>query len=298
MSDRFRPKEYHRPQDIVEAVRILSKFGDKAKVMAGGTDLLVQKPARIECLVDISTLGLDYIKEERDCLCIGAATAINTVRNVPLLLPEPYRVLSEAAGSLATPTVRNMATVGGNLCNASPAADLALPLMVLDASLVTVGPRGKREIPIKDFFTGVNLTALEKGELLTEICIPLSKDHAVASFVKLRHHQTAIDIAVVNAATLLVCKNGRCEKAKIALGSVASTPMEARNAEALLAGQELGGEIIRKVAKTAAEESRPIDDHRASAAYRKRMVGVLVERALESSWKRSGLWEKSTSASV
>ncbi len=298
MSDHFRPKEYHRPRDIGEAIGILLRFGEKARVAAGGTDLLVQKPAGVECLVDISALGLDYIKKERDCLCIGATTAINTVRHSPLLLPEPYRVLSEAAGSLATSTVRNMATAGGNLCNASPAADLALPLMVLDALLVAVGPKGRREIPVKDFFRGVNMTALDREELLSEIRIPLSTANTVASFVKLRHHQTAIDIAVVNVATLLVCKDGRCEKAKIALGSVASTPMEARNAEALLAGQELGGEIIRKVAATAAEESRPIDDHRASAVYRKRMVAVLVERALETSWKRSGLWEKSTSASV
>jgi carbon-monoxide dehydrogenase medium subunit len=298
MSDRFRPKEYHRPRDIGEAVGILSRFGEKARVIAGGTDLLVQKPRGIECLMDISMLGLDYIKKEKDSLCIGAATAINTVRNSPVFLSEPYRVLSEAASSLATPTVRNMATVGGNLCNASPAADLALPLMVLNAAFVAVGPKGKREIPVKDFFKGVNVTVLDQEELLTEIRIPPSTANAVACFMKLRHHQTFIDIAVVNAATLLVCKNGVCEEARVAIGSVAPTPIRAPNAEALLAGQKLHEEIIQKAAEVAAEESRPIDDHRASAEYRKRMVGVLVQRALENNWRRSGLWQRSTSASV
>jgi len=292
MKDCFRPKDYHCPRDIGEAIGILSSFGDKAKVIAGGTDLLVQRPPGVECLIDISALSLDYIKKEKDRLCIGAATVVNALRNSPMFLPEPYRVLSEAAGSLATATIRNMATMGGNLCNASPAADLSLPLMVLDATLVAVGPKGKREILIKDFFRGVNLTALEKEELLTEIRIPPSAENAVGCFMKLRHHQTAIDIAVVNVATLLIWRNGLCEKAKIAMGSVAPTPMYASNAEALLTEKELSEEIIQKAAQVAAEESKPIDDHRASATYRKRMVSVLVKRALESSWRRSRLWQK------
>ena len=292
MSDRFRPKEYYRPCDISEAVGILSRFGGKARVISGGTDLLVQKPAGIECLVDISALGLDYIKKEKGNLCVGASTAVNTVLNSPLLMTEPYRVLSEAASGLATCTIRNMATIGGNLCNASPAADLPLPLMVLDANLVAVGPKGKREILINDFFKGVNITALEKDELLTEIRIPPSAENAVGCFMKLRHHQTAIDIAVVNVATLLICKNGVCQKARVAMGSVAPTPTYASNAGSLLDGKELREDLIQKVAEVAAEESKPIDDQRASAAYRKRMVSVLVKRALESSWRRSQLWQR------
>jgi CO/xanthine dehydrogenase FAD-binding subunit len=292
MKDYFRPKHYYRPPDISEVVAILSSFGNKAKIVAGGTDLLVQRPTGVECLVDISNLGLDYIKKEKNCLYIGATTVVNALRNSSMLLQEPYRVLSEAASSLATATIRNMATMGGNLCNASPAADLSLPLMVLDATLIAWGPRGKREIHVKDFFRGVNLTALEKDEVLTEILIPQSAQKAMGCFVKLRHHQTAIDIAVVNAATLLIWKNGFCEKAKIAMGSVAPTPIYASNAEALLTGKEIGEEIIQKAADLAAEESKPIDDHRASATYRKRMVSVLVKRALESSWRRSRLWQK------
>lgn len=292
MKDCFRPKDYYCPRDIGEAIGILSSFGDKAKIIAGGTDLLVQRPAGVECLIDISKLGLDYIKKEKDGFYIGATTVVNALHNFPMFISEPYRVLSEAAGSLATVTIRNTATVGGNLCNASPAANLPLPLMVLDATLIAWGSRGKREIHIKDFFRGVNLTVLEKEEILTEILIPRSAENATGCFMKLRHHQTAIDIAIVNVATLLIWKNGLCEKAKIAMGSVGPTPMCASNAEALLAGKELREEIIQKAAEVAAEESKPIDDHRASAAYRKRMVSVLVKRALESSWRRIRLWQK------
>ena len=292
MKDYFRPKDYHCPRNIGEAIGILSSFGDKAKIIAGGTDLLVQRPMGVECLIDISKLGLDYIKKEKDSFRIGATTVVNALHNFPMFISEPYRVLSEAAGSLATVTIRNTATVGGNLCNASPAANLPLPLMVLDATLIAWGSKGKREIHIKDFFRGVNLTALEKEEILTEILIPRSTENAIGCFMKLRHHQTAIDIAIVNVATLLIWKNGLCEKAKIAMGSVAPTPIYAPNAEALLTEKELNEDIIQKAAQVAAEESKPIDDHRASATYRKRMVMVLVKRALESSWRRSRLWQK------
>jgi carbon-monoxide dehydrogenase medium subunit len=292
MRDYFRPKEYYCPRDIGEAIGILSSFGDKAKIIAGGTDLLVQRPTGVECLIDISKLGLDYIKKEKDSFHIGATTVVNALHNYPIFISEPYRVLLEAAVSLATVTIRNTATVGGNLCNASPAANLPLPLMVLDATLIACGPKGKREIHIKDFFRDVNLTVLEKEEILTEILIPPSAKSAIGCFLKLRHHQTAIDIAIVNVATLLIWKNGLCEKAKIAMGSVAPTPMYASNAEALLTEKELSEDIIQKAAQVAAEESKPIDDHRASATYRKRMVSVLVKRALESSWRRSRLWQK------
>ena len=286
MTISFRPKEYFRPHGMDEAIGILSRFGSKGKAIAGGTDLLVQKPNDVECLIDISSLGLDYIKKERDYIYIGAGTAINTVLHSPVFSSGPYRVLSEAARSLATATIRNMATVGGNLCNASPAADLALPLFILDASLIAVGPKGKREILIKDFFKNINLTTLNEDELLVEVRISPSPENAGACFIKIRRHQTAIDIAVVNASTLLISKNGICEDARIALGSVAPTPIRATNAENLLIGEELRNEIIQKAAEVAAEESKPIDDIRASAAYRKKMVTVLVRRALETSIRR------------
>ncbi len=289
----FQVEEYHRPQDLGQAVDILSRFGNSARMIAGGTDVLplragVKKIDTINHLVDISKLGLDYLKKESDHICIGAATTINTIGASPLFLSSPYRALSDAAGAHSTSTIRNRATVGGNLCNASPCADFALPLLVLDAMLVAAGPEGQRHIPIKSFFKGANYTALNKAEVLLEIRIPLCSEKTGTSFLKLRRHQTAIDMAVVNVATAFTCKKKRCEAAAIALGSVAPIPFRAEKAESVIAGAELNEEIVQKAAATAAGEARPIDDVRATSAYRKKMVAVLVRRSLENSMARCG----------
>lgn len=291
MSAYFRVEEYHRPQNLVQAVDILSRFGNSARVLAGGTDILPLRPGvkkidNINHLVDISKLGLNYLKKENDHIRIGAATDINTIGASPVILSGPYRALSEAATSHSTSTIRNRATVGGNLCNASPCADLALPLLVLDAILVAAGPNGKRHIPIESFFKGVNFSALNREEVLLEIRIPLCSEKAGTAFLKLRRHHTAIDMAVVNVATLLTCKKERCKAARIALGSVAPISFRAKKAESVLVGAELSKEIIQKAAALAAEEAKPIDDVRATATYRKKMVAVLVRRSLENSMRR------------
>jgi carbon-monoxide dehydrogenase medium subunit len=178
--------------------------------------------------------------------------------------------------------------VGGNLCNASPCADLALPLLVLDAVLVATGSKEQRPIPIESFFKGANYAALNKEEVLLEIRIPLRSEKTGTSFLKLRRHQTAIDMAVVNVATALTCKKKHCEAARIALGSVGPIPFRSKTAESVLAGAELNPEIIQKAAATAAKKAKPIDDVRATSAYRKKMVLVLVRRSLENSLRRCG----------
>ena len=289
----FQVEEYHRPQDLAQAVDILSRFGNSVRVIAGGTDMLPLRPGvkkidTINHLVDISKLGLDYLKKESDHICIGAATTINTIGASLLFLSGPYGALSDAAGAHSTATIRNRATVGGNLCNASSCGDLALPLLVLDATLVAAGPKGERHIPIESFFKGANYSALNKEEVLLEIRIPLCSGKTGSSFFKLRRHQTAIDMAIVNVATLLTCKEERCEAARIALGSVAPISFRAKKAESVLAGARLSKEIIQKAAATAAGEARPIDDVRATSAYRKQMVAVLVRRSLENSMQRCG----------
>ena len=279
--------------DLSQAVEILSRFGKKAKVIAGGTDILPQRPGvktndSISHLVDISNLGLNYLRKENDHIRIGAGTDLNTMGAFPLFLSNPYRALSEAADNHSTTTIKNRATVGGNLCNASSFADLALPLLVLDAILVATGPSGKREIPIESFFKGVNISALDQGEVLLEIRIPQGSAKAGTAFLKLRRQQTAIDMAVVNTATFLLCNKGRCEAARIALGAVGPIPFRANRAESVLAGAEIDGEVIQQAAAVAAEEARPIDDVRATAAYRKKMVRVLVQRSLRASMRRCG----------
>ena len=288
MSVHFQLEEYHRPRDLAQALDILSRFGNSARVIAGGTDILprragVQKLDNINHLVDISKLDLDYLKMDSRHIRIGAATTINTIGASTLFSSGPYAALSAAAGAHSTSTIRNRATVGGNLCHASACADFALPLLVLDAVLVVAGPQGKRHIPIESFFKGANYTALHQQEVLLEICIPLRSDITGTSFLKLRRHQTAIDMAIVNVASLVTFKKHRCQYAAIALGSVAPIPFRAEKAEAVLAGAELNEEVIRKAAATAAAEAKPIDDVRATSAYRKKMVAVMVRRSLEAS---------------
>ena len=293
MSIYFQIEEYHRPQDLAQAIDILSRFGNSARVIAGGTDLLPWRPGvkkldNINHLVDISMLDLDYLKKDEGHIRIGAATTINTIGASTLFSSGPYEALSEAARAHSTSTIRNRATVGGNLCNASACADFALPLLVLDAVLVVAGPKGKRHIPIESFFKGANYTALNKEEVLLEIRIPLWPNITGTSFLKLRRHQTAIDMAVVNVATLVAFKKRRCKSAAIALGSVAPISFRAKKAESVLAGAKLNAEVIQKAAVTAGAEARPIDDVRATSAYRKKMVPVLVRRSLENSMRRCG----------
>jgi carbon-monoxide dehydrogenase medium subunit len=286
-------EEYHCPQNLAKAVDLLSRFKNSAKVIAGGTDVLPLRPGvkkidSIHHLVDISKLGLDYLKKESGHIRIGATTTINTIGASPLFLSDPYGALSDAVDAHSTTTIRNRATVGGNLCNASPCADLPLALLVLDTILVVSGLKEERHIPIESFFKGANYTALNKEEVLVEIRIPLGSEKTGTSFLKLRRHQTAIDMAVVNVATALTCTKKHCEAARIALGSVGPIPFRAKTAESVLAGSILDEEIIQKAAATAAEEARPIDDVRATSAYRKKMVAVLVRRSLENSLHRCG----------
>jgi len=292
MTALFRPREYHRPDNLSEAAQLLSDLGKKAKLIAGGTDLLVNKPPEVECLVDVANLDLNYIRQDEDGIKIGAATTVDLIESSEVLSSGPYEVLSEAASIMATPTVRNMATIGGNICNASPAADLPLALMVLDSTVRTAGLSGSRTLPIGDLFDDVNKTALHGDELLVEVNIPLISGNTGASFMKLRHHQTAVDIAIVNVAVNLTRSENLCEDVRIALGAVASKPIYANKAEKLLTGKMVDAELIRKAAEAATEESKPIDDIRASAGYRKSMVAVLVKRALEVCVRRCGTWQK------
>jgi carbon-monoxide dehydrogenase medium subunit len=293
MSVLFQIDEYHRPRDLSRVVEILSKHGRQARVIAGGTDILPRRPGfkkndRICHLVDIAGLDLNYIKNENDRIRIGAATNINAISAFPQFLSGPHRALSEAAEAHSTPTIKNRATVGGNLCNASACADLALPFLVLNAVLVAAGTNGERQLPIAEFFKGPNYTDLDPDEVLLEIRIPRCSEKAGTAFVKLRRQQTDIDMAVVNVATFLLCNQGRCETAGIALGAVAPISFRAHRAESVLAGEKLNEKSIQKAAETAAGEASPIDDIRATAAYRRKMVEVLVRRSLENSLRRCG----------
>jgi carbon-monoxide dehydrogenase medium subunit len=179
---------------------------------------------------------------------------------------------------MASPQVRNRGTIAGNICNAVPSADSAPALLVLDARLKLAGTKGARTVAVADFFTGPNRTVI-KDEIVTEIQIPTPPAGSKWAFIKLSPRQ-AMDLAVVGVAVLIVAGNGTCQEIRIGLESVAPTPIRVNKAEAILKGQKFDGNIA-KAAKAAAEESKPISDHRASAEYRRDMVEVLVKRAIE-----------------
>jgi len=278
--------EYLHSRTIKEACSFLSTYKGEAVVMAGGTDLLVKmkhRKARPRYLVNIKKIpDLVYIvHDEREGLRIGALTTIQTIRNSPLVMKK-FSVLNQAAGVLGTAQVRNLATLGGNLCNASPASECAPALLTLEAKVKLAGPGGERIVPLESFFVGPGKSVLEKDEILTEIQIPNTPPHTEG--VHLKHGTRRVDVAIVGATLLLTLAEGRCQDIRIGLGAVGPTPFRARKAEALLRGEKIGGEmetLLAKVAQKASEESFPIDDIRGCADYRKQVVEALVKEGLE-----------------
>nr|NJM00922.1 hypothetical protein [Desulfobacula sp.] len=279
-----------RPGTLGEAVRLLSE--SLAAPIAGGTDLLPRRQggrtgAAGKTLVDITGLGLNNIRETQDEILLGAATEVNALVSCPVFSSSPYNIMAQAALAHSTLTLRNRATLGGNLCNASPHADLALPLLALDALAGIEGPRGPRTLDLAEFFLGPHCTALEPSELLVEIRIPRIGEDCGAHFTKLTRQHTAVDMAVVNVATRISIKDGICTSARIALGSVGPVPFRAKKAEALLETRALDREALTAAALMAAGEASPLDDIRATAAYRKKMIPVLVRDSLEKSLAKS-----------
>lgn len=180
---------------------------------------------------------------------------------------------------MAAPQVRNRGTVAGNICNAVPSADSAPPLLALEARLTLMSHKGERIMKIEDFFTGPNETVLTGEELLAEIRIPPLPPNSRGAYLKLTPRRS-MDLATVGVAAVVIREDGLCKDIRIALGAVAPTPIRAKRAEEIIRGQRFSDKLIEKTAQTAAEESRTIDDHRASADYRREMVQVLVSRAI------------------
>ena len=284
----FRPKEYFRVATVKEATGLLRKYGEAAAVLAGGTDLLVAKPPHVDYIVDISRLPLSYVESDARGIRIGALTPLNDIAESPRLRDEPYDVIAKSSLEMGTPLTKNFATIGGNLCNAAPSADMAPPLIALDAEARITGPAGRRKVLVEEFFAGPKKTVLKKGEILTEIFVPRAPTRTGAAFMK--KGRTSEDIAQVNAAVRLTVSGGTCRAARVVLGAVAPTPMRARGAEAMLQGKELGevSGMVEPVSEKAAEETRPITDIRASAEYRRAIAKVLTKRALLSVLDRFG----------
>jgi carbon-monoxide dehydrogenase medium subunit len=272
--------DYFSPPSLSEAIAILERHHGEARAVAGGTDLLLKMKAdRLapKAVVNIKRIpelhGLTFNSQ----LMMGALTTLEALKRSPVI-QEHYPALAQAANTMASAQIRNLATVGGNLCNAAPSADLAPILIALQASARIVGPGGERRLPLAEFFTGPGATVLVPGELLVGLIVPRTDGSALYLKHSPREH---MDIAVVGVGLSLQLKGGRCESARVVLGAAAPVPLRARKAEEELTSGPLTAERLHRTAQLAADAAKPIDDVRGSAWYRRRMVAVLVRRGLE-----------------
>ena len=275
---------YLAPTTLDEALSLLSEYRGRAKVIAGGTDLVPKLKRREirapEYVIDLKGIpGLDEIKFDASGLTLGAMVTIGMVES-SAKIQQRLGILAQAAQSMASPQVRNRGTIAGNICNAVPSADSAPPLLTLGARLKIVSGKGERTVNIEDFFTGPGQTALDEDEILAEIQLSSIPPNGKGVYLKLTPRR-AMDLAIVGVAVVVIPQDGICRDIRIALGAVAPTPIRAKKAEAILKGQKLDDKLIEKAAQTAAGQSNPIDDHRASAEYRRDMVEVLAKRAIK-----------------
>lgn len=275
--------EYVSPQSVQEACALLVQYGDSARVLAGGSDLLVKmKDGLMRPTYLVSLKNLDSLKEIRyetgTGVIIGARATHNEVMN-NRLLQEKYRSVCEAAHSMAADQIRNIGTVGGNLVNAVPSADLPPILIALDARARIVRSSRERTISLEDFFLGPGKTVLEKGEILAEIIIP-DQPTTGSNYIKFGLRRAGA-LAVAGVASSVTVSDGTCRDVRVVLGAVAPTPMRARQAENVLRGKKISRELIDEAGRTAAAESKPISDIRGSIEYRRNLVNVLTRRSLK-----------------
>lgn len=281
----MKPYEYHEPTRIEEACELLHSLGDKARILAGGTDLVIKMKRRVitpDHVVNIKNIpGLNDIRQTEDGFEIGAAVPLSAVVAHPGLRKK-IPMLCEAAGAIGSVQVRNLATLGGNLCNAAPSADMAPGLLVLDATATLAGREGRRTIPLSSFFSGPGAVSLQRGEMLAQVTVPIPSAGTRSIYIKHGPRQ-AMDCAVVGVAVGLALEGEAllCRDAKIALGAVAPTPVRAVNTEKLLIGKPAAEFPLDAVKENIGEEVAPISDVRGSAAYRTAMVSTLAVRAIE-----------------
>lgn len=286
MTKRLKRFKYCAPSTIEEAAAIVAEYKGRAKVLAGGTDLISMMKLGLitpESLVSLNRIeGLDYIREESGTLRIGALTTITRILASDLIKQKCFSLYETSLG-FATPQVRNMATIGGNICRSSPCANTPPPLMTLDAGVVLVGTGGERVISIEDFITGPGENALG-GEILTEVVVPLPRKNSGAAFMQLTRNTS--DLAKINCAAKITISGGTCEDIRIVLGSVADKPVRVRTTEQVIKGQKPTTELLEEAAQKAIEDISPITDARSSDEYRRRVSSVLVARTVRRAIER------------
>ena len=281
---RTEPFEFYQPATLAEASRLLRETGPGGRFLAGGTDLVIamkEKGLLPKYIVDLKRVpGLSGIREDNDgTITIGALTTMYAVETSPVITKK-YPFLAQSAAEVGSIQIRNRATIGGNMANATPSADVAPSLIALNATAKIVSTSGERTVPMEEFFRGPGQNAMNADEILTEITIPKTGPQLVGEYIKFSPRDM-MDLAYIGVAVAYNLANDKkCGQVRIVLGAVAPTPIRAKNSEALLEGKVLTEELATQVGDEAARESKPISDVRSSADYRRAMVAVMTKRAI------------------
>ena len=280
---RTEPFEMYQPTTLQEASRLLKEKGPGGRFLAGGTDLVIamkEKGLVPGYIVDLKRLpGLSGIRRNSNgSITIGALTTMREIETSKILR-ERYPFLCQSAAEVGSIQIRNRATVGGNMSNATPSADVAPSLIALQATAHVATAVGERTVALEKFFLGPGRNAMSADEILTEITIPPTSPRLVGDYIKFSPREM-MDLAYVGVAVVYSLHEKKCEDVRIVLGAVAPTPIRAKRAEAALEGEILSAELAATVGAIAAEEAKPISDVRSSADYRRAMVGAMTKRAL------------------
>jgi len=281
--------DYLQPTSKKEALDLLANY-ENVRILAGGTDLIVKLKTGAEIKVDYimnikEIPELNFVSSEHDEIRIGAATPLSFIEKNEIV-EKKLPALSEAIKAMAAIAVRNMGTIGGNLCNSSPAGDTIPPLIAYGARLVLASAGSSREVPVSEFLLGPGKNILEKEEMLEEIIVPVPQADSGAAFIK--KTRVKADISKINTAVYLERKENTCQNCKIVMGSVAPTVIRIPQAESFLEGKNADTELFKKAAQIVSEGIKPIDDNRSTAEYRKNIALVIVEDAIKLAWQRSG----------
>lgn len=282
--------DYAAPQSVDEAVSLLQKGNGKVGILAGGTDILPQikeNRRKIELLLDIKKLPEANVLtfDANEGLRVGSAVSCATMYNNPDVIAH-YPALVDCSSIIGAIQIQNRATVGGNLCNASPAGDSPPAVIVLGGVCEVIGPNGKRDIAAEDFFVGPGKNALEPGELLISVRYPAPVAHSGAFSLRFIP-RNEMDIAVANAAVSLVLDGDTITSARVAIGAVAPTPLLVAEAGAALEGQTISDDVIEKACEAARAAAKPISDMRGTIEQRVHLAGVLTKRAIQGAIERA-----------
>lgn len=282
---RTEPFDMYQPASLQEASRLLKDNGPGGCFLAGGTDLVIamkEKGFLPKYIVDLKHIaGLNGIRENRDgSISIGALTTMREIE-ISLLIKNKYPFLAQSAAEVGSIQIRNRATIGGNIANATPSADTAPALIALGASAKLTNANADRTVPLDEYFTGPGQTVMGADEILTEVTIPKTAANLVGDYIKFSPREM-MDLAYVGVAVSyqLAANDKKLTDVRIVLGAVAPIPLRARRAEAALEGQNLSEALAEKAGDLAAEEAKPISDVRSTAEYRRAMVGTMTKRAL------------------